>query len=230
MAPTEILAEQHYRKFGDWLAPLGVRVGVAARQPARARSAGAGGARERRGALVVGTHALFQEDVAVRQARPRDRRRAAPLRRRSSASRCARRARGAASQPHQLMMSATPIPRTLAMTLLRRPRRLDDRRAAAGAHAGRDASCSPTSKRDEVLERIRDACARGQQAYWVCPLIEESEALRPADRDRHLRDAARRAAGPARRPAARPHAGGGEGRGDGSVHRRRRSSCWSRPR
>ena len=115
MAPTEILAEQHWRKFRDWLAPLGVRVawlhgGYARRSERQARCCD--GARS-----SIGTHALFQKGVEFARLGLVGRRRAAPLRReqrlalRKKASR-----RGAGVVPHQLMMSATPIPRTLAMT------------------------------------------------------------------------------------------------------------------
>jgi len=177
MAPTEILAEQHYRKFSEWLAPLGVRI---------AWLHGALGAAEKRAALAalaageaaigIGTHALIEEGavfarlglaVVDEQHRFGVRQRLA-LRQKGEG--------GDAAEPlvsHQLMMSATPIPRTLAMTYFadldvsvvdemppgRRP--VATRLVAA-------------SRRGEVLARIREACAAGEQAYWVCPVIEHS--------------------------------------------------------
>jgi ATP-dependent DNA helicase RecG len=184
MAPTEILAEQHYRKFSEWLAPLGVRV---------AWLTGSQGAAERRRMLaeaesgetsvVVGTHALFQDKVrfaslalAIVDEQHRF----------GVAQRLALRKKGgrqgedqeasAAREPHQLMMSATPIPRTLSMSVYadldvsvidelppgRKP--ITTKLAASG-------------RRAEVIKRIRDACRAGRQAYWVCPIIEESETL-----------------------------------------------------
>ena len=117
MAPTELLAEQHARNFRAWLEPLGLRValltGRLSRQGARARSRPTSPAA--RSQVAVGTHALFQEDVAFRAARAGDRRRAAPLRR-APAPAAAREGRGGGRYPHQLVMTATPIPRTLAMT------------------------------------------------------------------------------------------------------------------
>ncbi|RMD79551.1 MAG: ATP-dependent DNA helicase RecG [Gammaproteobacteria bacterium] len=176
MAPTELLAEQHLRNLRRWLEPLGV--GVAA-------LTGRSGAAERRRALAgladgslgvaVGTHALFQEAV-------RFHRLALVVideqHRFGVAQRLALWAKGAREglHPHQLVMTATPIPRTLALT----------------AYADLDCSVIdelppgrtpvetvvvPDARRAEVVERIRRACRAGRQAYWVCPLIEESETL-----------------------------------------------------
>jgi ATP-dependent DNA helicase RecG len=172
MAPTEILSEQHWRKFSDWLSPLGIRL---------AWLHGSLGRKEKRQALesietgaahiVIGTHALVQEAVEF-----------ASLalvvvdeqHRFGVGQRLKLRRKAGAAWPHQLMMSATPIPRTLSMTYYadldssvidelppgRRP--VATRMYTAG-------------RRNEVLARIRDACAEGQQAYWVCPVIEESK-------------------------------------------------------
>jgi ATP-dependent DNA helicase RecG len=176
MAPTELLAEQHLRNFRGWLEPLGVELAwLAGRQKGKDRAArlerlGNGGAR-----VAVGTHALFQQDVEFR---------ALGLviideqHRFGVHQRLALREKGRQGErmPHQLIMTATPIPRTLAMT----------------AYADLDLSVIdelppgrvpvttvvvPDSRRQEVIERIRGACAGGRQAYWVCTLIEESEAL-----------------------------------------------------
>ncbi|MBM4218041.1 MAG: ATP-dependent DNA helicase RecG [Gammaproteobacteria bacterium] len=175
MAPTELLAEQHAQNFTRWLAPLGLApLLVTGRMPAKARreaeAALAGGA----AGVAIGTHALFQDEV-----------RFAKLafvivdeqHRFGVHQRMRLREKGAAGRyPHQLVMTATPIPRTLAMT----------------AYADLDVSvidelppgrtpvatvAMPDSRRDEVVARIRGACLAGRQAYWVCPLIEESEQL-----------------------------------------------------
>ena len=174
MAPTEVLAEQHQRSFARWLEPLGVRVAwLAGKVKGRARrvalDAVAGDAE-----VVVGTHALMQEGVAFRRLGLAI---IDEQHRFGVHQRLALRDKGAAgTTPHQLVMTATPIPRTLAMT----------------AYADLDASVIdelppgrtpiktvviPAARRDEVVARIRAACAEGRQAYWVCTLIEESEKL-----------------------------------------------------
>jgi ATP-dependent DNA helicase RecG len=174
MAPTELLAEQHQRKFTEWLAPLGVRV---------AWLAGSLGARERRRALAevadgrvqvaIGTHALFQQQVAFARLALAivDEQHRFGVR-----QRLALRAKGAAITPHQLMMSATPIPRTLAMSYYADL----DVSVIDQLPPGRRPVVTKLladSRRDEVVARIRAACRDGRQAYWVCPLVEESEAL-----------------------------------------------------
>ncbi len=176
MAPTELLAEQHYRNFHAWLEPLGIEVAwLTGRLAGRARQT----LLERLAAgeihIAVGTHALFQEAVAFAElalAIVDEQHRFGVHQR--LALREKGRHRGYC--PHQLIMTATPIPRTLAMS----------------AYADLDTSTidelppgrqpvktvvMPDSRRDEVIERIRQACRSGRQAYWVCPLIEESEAL-----------------------------------------------------
>jgi len=177
MAPTELLAEQHARNFLGWLEPLGVRVGLlTGRLAGRARSAIsqdlASGALQ----VAVGTHALFQEDVLF------DRLALVIVdeqHRFGVHERVQLREKGRADgrYPHQLVMTATPIPRTLAMT----------------AYADLDVSvidelppgrrpvrtvALPEARRDEVVARIDAACRAGRQAYWVCPLIDASDALR----------------------------------------------------
>ncbi|MEN5301504.1 MULTISPECIES: ATP-dependent DNA helicase RecG [unclassified Pseudomonas] len=175
MAPTEILAEQHYITFKRWLEPLGIEVAwLAGKLKGKARASAleqiAGGA-----PMVVGTHALFQEEVRFKHL-------ALAIideqHRFGVQQRLALRKKGVAGElcPHQLIMTATPIPRTLAMS----------------AYADLDTSVldelppgrTPVntvlvadSRRFEVVERVRAACAEGRQAYWVCTLIEESEEL-----------------------------------------------------
>jgi ATP-dependent DNA helicase RecG len=176
MAPTEILAEQHFRKIDDMLAPLGVRSawltgGLKKKARASALAAVADGSAQ----LVVGTHALFQEQVAFHQL---------GLviideqHRFGVGQRLALRQKGSegALQPHQLMMSATPIPRTLSMSYFADLDvsvidELPPGRAPIVTKLVAD------NRRGDVTERVRAACRDGAQAYWVCPLIEESESL-----------------------------------------------------
>jgi ATP-dependent DNA helicase RecG len=175
MAPTELLAEQHAQNFARWFAPLRIApVLLTGRLPAKLRREAEGLLAEGKPGVVIGTHALFQEDV-------RFRRLALVIvdeqHRFGVHQRMRMREKGAEGRfPHQLIMTATPIPRTLAMT----------------AYADLDVSvidelppgrtpvvtvAMPDSRRDEVVQRIRNACLAGRQAYWVCPLIEESELL-----------------------------------------------------
>jgi len=176
MAPTEILAEQHYLKFSQWLAPLGLDVawlaGALGRKEKRIQleRVASGGAK-----IVVGTHALFQERVefhrlglAIVDEQHRF----------GVHQRLALRLKGTheGEQPHQLMMSATPIPRTLAMSFYADL----DVSVVDELPPGRTPVVTKLlsdARREEVIERVRDACMQGRQAYWVCPLIEESEAL-----------------------------------------------------
>ena len=176
MAPTELLAEQHWRNFCDWFRPLGIEPtwlsgsqrSAERRQSLEAISSGSA-------SLVIGTHALFQEGVTFKQL-------ALVVideqHRFGVHQRMALREKGETGQghPHQLVMTATPIPRTLAMA----------------AYADLDTSvidelppgrqpvqtvAMPETRRDEVIERVRSSCSKGQQAYWVCPLIDESDFL-----------------------------------------------------
>ncbi len=172
MAPTEILAEQHYQKLHAWLAPLGIEVTwlAAALSPAQKKAAAANMASGKT-RLAVGTHALFQKGVRFHQLGLViiDEQHRFGVKQRLELSR-----KGA--EPHQLMMSATPIPRTLAMSY----------------YADLDVSTIDTlppgrtpvttrlianTRRDDILQRVRSVCASGGQAYWVCPLIEESEKI-----------------------------------------------------
>ncbi|MFI8482054.1 ATP-dependent DNA helicase RecG [Pseudomonas sp. NPDC078700] len=175
MAPTEILAEQHFINFSKWLAPLGLDVAwLAGKLKGKTRAAAleqiAGGV-----PMVVGTHALFQDEVKFARL-------ALVIideqHRFGVQQRLALRQKGVGGRmcPHQLIMTATPIPRTLAMS----------------AYADLDTSIldelppgrTPVntvlvadSRRLEVVDRVRSACNEGRQAYWVCTLIEESEEL-----------------------------------------------------
>ena len=176
MAPTEILAEQHFNNFQRWFAPLGISVAwMAGKLKGKARANQLQMIATGEAAMVVGTHALFQDEVqfhnlglAIIDEQHRF----------GVQQRLALRDKGAAGRfsPHQLIMTATPIPRTLAMS----------------AYADLDTSIldelppgrTPIntvlvsdSRREEVIERVRAGCKEGRQAYWVCTLIEESEQL-----------------------------------------------------
>jgi len=178
MAPTEILAEQHHAKFASWLEPLGVSVAWLSGSLTRKEKREAAARVESGQAQVaVGTHALFQEQVTFQRL-------ALAIvdeqHRFGVHQRLALRQKGTddegALQPHQLMMSATPIPRTLAMTYYADL----DVSVIDELPPGRTPVVTKLvsdARRDEVIARVRDACMQGRQAYWVCPLIEESEAL-----------------------------------------------------
>ncbi len=174
MAPTEILAEQHFRKIASWLEPLGVNVAwltgsLKKRDKEEARVRIESGEAQ----LVVGTHALIQQDVAF-----------AKLglvivdeqHRFGVAQRLTLRNKGVGSVPHQLMMSATPIPRTLAMTYYAdlEVSVIDELPPGRTPVVTR---LIAQERRDEVIARVHAAALEGRQIYWVCPLIEESEAL-----------------------------------------------------
>jgi ATP-dependent DNA helicase RecG len=172
MAPTEILAEQHLRKFGEWLSPLGLEIGrLSGNQSERERDSVRTAIAAGRVDVAIGTHALFQERVefhALGLAIVDEQHRF------GVAQRLALRAKG--EEPHQLMMSATPIPRTLSMSYFADL----DVSVIDEVPPGRSPVITrlvAVSRRAEVVRRIREACAAGSQAYWVCPLIEESEKL-----------------------------------------------------
>jgi ATP-dependent DNA helicase RecG len=176
MAPTELLAEQHLANLRGWLQPLGVRVAwLAGKVTGRDRRAALAAVASGEAQVVVGTHALMQEAVAFRDL-------ALAIvdeqHRFGVHQRLALRDKGADGLcvPHQLVMTATPIPRTLAMS----------------AYADLDVSAidelppgrTPVQtvvlsgeRRPELVERIRVACAEGRQAYWVCTVIDESDEV-----------------------------------------------------
>ena len=175
MAPTEILAEQHFLNFTRWFTPLGIDVAwLAGKLKGKARAAAleqilAGAP------MVVGTHALFQDEV-------RFARLALAIideqHRFGVQQRLALRQKGVDGRlcPHQLIMTATPIPRTLAMSAYADL----DTSVLDELPPGRTPVNTPViaeSRRMEVIERVRAGCREGRQAYWVCTLIEESEEL-----------------------------------------------------
>ena len=176
MAPTELLAEQHANNFRSWFAPLGVEVGwLAGKQKGKARQAQQEAIASGQVQMIVGTHAIFQEQVQFHGL-------ALVIideqHRFGVHQRLALWEKGLQQgyHPHQLIMTATPIPRTLAMT----------------AYADLDTStidelppgrtpvttvAIPDTRRSEIIDRVRNACQEGRQAYWVCTLIEESDLL-----------------------------------------------------
>jgi ATP-dependent DNA helicase RecG len=176
MAPTEILAEQHHARFRQWLAPLGLHVAwLAGSLGAKAKREALAAVESGQAQVAVGTHALFQDAVVF------DRLALAIVdeqHRFGVHQRLALRSKGEAADlvPHQLMMSATPIPRTLAMSFYADL----DVSVIDQLPPGRTPVVTrllSAARRAEVEQRVRDACLAGQQAYWVCPLIEESEQL-----------------------------------------------------
>ncbi|WP_417616807.1 ATP-dependent DNA helicase RecG [Oceanisphaera sp.] len=177
MAPTELLAEQHANSFAAWLSPLGIQVGwLAGKVKGKARAEQLERLASGELGMIVGTHALFQEQVQFN---------ALELviideqHRFGVHQRLALREKGSQGEfyPHQLIMTATPIPRTLAMT----------------AYADLDTSvidelppgrtpvttvAMPDTRREDIVARVREVCReQGRQAYWVCTLIDESEVL-----------------------------------------------------
>lgn len=176
MAPTEILAEQHLQNFRGWLEPLGIRVAwLSGKVKGKPREATLAEVASGEAPVVIGTHALFQNDVEFNRL-------ALVIvdeqHRFGVHQRLALREKGVGGTlaPHQLIMTATPIPRTLAMSAYADL----DTSVIDELPPGRkpiETIVIPDSRRDDVTDRVRNACRAGRQAYWVCTLIEESEAL-----------------------------------------------------
>ncbi len=178
VAPTELLAEQHLRNFRHWLTPLGIEVEwLAGKQQGRARQAAM--QRVAAGApIVIGTHALMQEGVAFARLGlviVDEQHRFGVQQRLALRDKGADRAQGLV--PHQLVLTATPIPRTLAMSAYADLDVSSIDELPPGRTPVQTVAVS-NARRSEVIERIRAACGEGRQAYWVCTLIEESEQLR----------------------------------------------------
>ena len=176
MAPTELLAEQHFRYFSQQLLPLGIQVawlssGLSARRKTQMRELIASGT----AAVVVGTHALFQDGVEFNRLAISitDEQHRFGVEQRLQLS---QKGSEDAIYPHQLTMTATPIPRTLAMSMYAHL----DYSVIDELPPGRKAIKTVVmaeSRRDEIIARIKQACQQGAQAYWVCSLIEESDLL-----------------------------------------------------
>jgi ATP-dependent DNA helicase RecG len=180
MAPTEILAEQHFRKLVQWLEPLDVGVAwLTGSRKGKARAQMVERVASGTAALVVGTHAVIQDDVHFARlglAIIDEQHRFGVQQRLALRRKLVNEGEGDGLEPHLLMMTATPIPRTLAMTYFAdlEVSTIDE------LPPGRTPVLTKVfaeSRRDEVVARIRDEAAMGRQVYWVCPLIEESETL-----------------------------------------------------
>jgi ATP-dependent DNA helicase RecG len=194
MAPTEILAEQHFHKLVQWLQPLGITVAwLTGSRKGKARQAMLAQIASGEAGLVVGTHAVIQDDVVFARlglAVVDEQHRFGVAQRlelrhklvetagdaAADAARPSKAAAGPRLEPHLLTMSATPIPRTLAMTYFAdlAVSTIDE------LPPGRTPIVTKVfadSKREQVIARIRDELQQGRQVYWVCPLIEESESL-----------------------------------------------------
>jgi len=176
MAPTELLAEQHLNNFGLWLAPLHTAVlGLSGKLKNSARNKVLNAMKNGGAKVIVGTHALFQEGVEF------DRLGLIIVdeqHRFGVHQRLALRQKGADNYnvPHQLIMTATPIPRTLAQSIYADL----DVSTIDELPPGRlpvETVVVPDTRRAEVVQRVQAACGDGRQAYWVCPLIEESDTL-----------------------------------------------------
>jgi ATP-dependent DNA helicase RecG len=171
MAPTELLAEQHYNKLVEWLVPLGIKIAWLSGSQKKSERTAQLSAAASDANLVVGTHALFEDAVdfsklglVIIDEQHRF----------GVAQRLALREKG--NNPHQLMMSATPIPRTLAMSYFADLDCSVIDELPPGRTPIRTRLIADT-RRDDVITAIRNAIAGGEQCYWVCPLIEESETL-----------------------------------------------------
>ena len=175
MAPTEILAEQHYLNFKRWFEPLGIEVAwLSGKQKGKARAQAEQQIKQGHAQLIVGTHALFQDNVefsklglVIIDEQHRF----------GVDQRLALRNKGANQfTPHQLVMTATPIPRTLAMSAYGDL----DTSIIDELPPGRtpiQTVTIPLDRREQVLQRIASNCREGKQAYWVCTLVEQSETL-----------------------------------------------------
>ena len=176
MAPTEILAEQHFRNLDNWLTPLGVELAwLSGKQKGRARQQAMYSVESGEAQLVVGTHALFQEEVVFNRLGLMivDEQHRFGVHQRL---RMMEKGMSEDMRPHQMIMTATPIPRTLAMSAYADL----DTSVIDELPPGRQPVTTvviPEERRQEIIERVEAACQQGRQIYWVCPLIEESEAL-----------------------------------------------------
>jgi len=176
MAPTEILAEQHLLNFSQWLKPFDIRIAwLSGKSKGKARDQALNMIVEGEAQIIIGTHALFQQDVVFKRlvlAIIDEQHRFGVHQRLSLKNK----GQESGLVPHQLIMTATPIPRTLAMSAYAD---LDtsviDELPPGRQHI--DTFAIPDSRRTEMLERVQGVCLSGAQVYWVCTLIEDSEAL-----------------------------------------------------
>src|SRR5450759_3337873 len=184
MAPTEILAEQHYLKLRDWLEPLAITpVWLSGSLKKKDKQLAAGRIASGETLLAIGTHALFQEQISfhklglaiVDEQHKFGVQQRLALRNKGTDANSSSSMKLNSNEPHQLMMSATPIPRTLAMSYYADldVSVIDEMPPGRMPVATRLVS---DARRGEVIQRVRDACVQGSQAYWVCPLIEDYDA------------------------------------------------------
>lgn len=179
VAPTEILAEQHLRNFTHWLTPLKVNVvWLVGKLTAAKKRAALAAIESGEAQVIVGTHALFQEGVEFARLGLAiiDEQHRFGVSQRLTLRKPTREG----ETPHQLVMTATPIPRTLAMTAYSEL----DYSVIDELPPGRkpiNTVLISQSRREQIIARIREACAEGKQAYWVCPLVEDSETLSAAN-------------------------------------------------
>lgn len=176
MAPTELLSEQHLRNLRGWLGPLGLEpLWLTGRHKGRERAELVARIAGDETSVTVGTHALFQDDVRFRDLGlviVDEQHRFGVHQRMKLKEKGTRQAQ----VPHQLIMTATPIPRSLAMTLYADL----DLSVIGELPPGRTPVTTvavPDDRREEVVDRVREACIQGRQGYWVCTLIDESEVL-----------------------------------------------------
>ena len=176
MSPTEILAEQHYQNFQAWLTPLGLYVSwLSGKVKGKQRQQQLSDIAEHRGHVVVGTHALFQDEVVFGKLGLViiDEQHRFGVHQRLALK---EKAKATTGHPHQLIMTATPIPRTLAMSAYADL----DTSIIDELPPGRtpvNTAVIDNTRRVQVIERVQIACQAGRQVYWVCTLIEESESL-----------------------------------------------------
>ena len=175
MAPTEILAQQHYINFKIWLEPLGIKVtSLLGAHKGKVRAEKEAAIESGDAQMVIGTHALFQQSVNFHALGLMiiDEQHRFGVDQRQALQKKAQ----AGLMPHQLIMTATPIPRTLAMSVYADLDYSQIDELPPGRTPVKTAII-PESKRDELVHKVRSACAEGQQIYWVCTLIEESEVM-----------------------------------------------------
>jgi ATP-dependent DNA helicase RecG len=203
MAPTELLAEQHRRNFRGWFAGIVHRPGLAGRQRQGQNGAAPSPAiGERQAQLVIGTHALFQDGVAFARLGlviVDEQHRFGVHQRLALSPEERRRLAGAPADHDRHADPAHPV-----HGRLRGPRLLRDRRAAAGTPA-RGTVLIDNRRRAEVIERVAAACREGRQVYWVCTLIEDSDALQAQAAESTFAELERPCRAYPRGPRSRPH-------------------------
>jgi ATP-dependent DNA helicase RecG len=228
MAPTEILAEQHALNFARWFEPLGIRVSsLLGRLGAKARREANAEIADGSAQMVIGTHALFQDDVQFKNLAfvIIDEQHRFGVQQRMALK---RKGEGGLLAPHQLIMTATPIPRTLAMSAYGDL----DTSVIDELPPGRtpiQTILIASERRPEIVERIRAQCLQGRQAYWVCTLIEESEQLQAQAAEATFTESTNSLTGTGHWPGAWPSESGRKSGGDAGVYAEASCSYWWPP-